>query len=103
MSCRLLPISKLFRKPSPTETILKWSSIVVFSKVPQTEWCTDFAAIYNTTRQEAEHTGLGAMDALHVAAADLLNADEFITAEKLDRSIHRTQLLRVRYAYEQEI
>jgi hypothetical protein len=40
------------------------------------------------------------MDALHVAAAHLLNADEFLTTEKLDRSIHRTRAVQVRYAYE---
>jgi hypothetical protein len=60
----------------------------------------DFAGIYNIAKREAEQSGIGAMDALHVAAAHLLNADEFLTTEKLDRSIHRTRAVQVRYAYE---
>jgi hypothetical protein len=31
------------------------------------------------------------MDALHIAAAVETNSDEFITSEKLSKSIHRTR------------
>jgi hypothetical protein len=62
-------------------------------------WYTDFAEIYEVAKEEAERSGIGAMDALHIAAAHLLGADEFITTAKLDRSIHRTRVVRVRYAY----
>ena len=35
------------------------------------------------------------MDALHVAAAVLVGAEEFITNEKLEKSIHRTESIPV--------
>ncbi len=46
-------------------------------------------------RAEALRTGLSAMDALHVAAAFLASADEFITTERPERAIHRTTLVKV--------
>lgn len=39
--------------------------------------------------------GLGAMDALHIAAALSVGATEFITNEKPEKSIHRTQSIKV--------
>ncbi|MCX6591356.1 MAG: type II toxin-antitoxin system VapC family toxin [Acidobacteria bacterium] len=46
-------------------------------------------------RAEALRTGLSAMDALHVAAAFLASADEFITTERPERAIHRTTLVKM--------
>ena len=39
------------------------------------------------------------MDALHIAAAHLLGADEFITTERPGKSIYRTSLVRVLYLF----
>ncbi len=39
------------------------------------------------------------MDALHVAAAALLKADELVTVEKPRKSIYRARAVRVRYLY----
>ena len=35
------------------------------------------------------------MDALHIAAAISVNADEFITTEKLNKPIHRTKSIKL--------
>ncbi len=40
------------------------------------------------------------MDSLHIAAAHLLNADEFVKTEKPGRSIYRTKLVRVVYLFQ---
>ena len=45
--------------------------------------------------REAARAGVGPMDALHLAAAHLLKADEFITTEKPNKSIHRTSLVKI--------
>jgi len=45
--------------------------------------------------QEAAEFGLGAMDALHIAAAVVIGANEFITSEKPSKSIYRTQSIPV--------
>ncbi len=63
------------------------------------EWLNDVAAIVDLARKECPQSGLNAMDALHVAAAHLLGADEFITTEKPSKSIHRTSLVKVVYLY----
>jgi predicted nucleic acid-binding protein len=43
--------------------------------------------------------GLGATDALHLAAASLLNADEFLTTERRGRSIYRSRIVNVQFVY----
>jgi predicted nucleic acid-binding protein len=45
---------------------------------------------------EACAHGLAGMDALHVAAAASLGADELVTVEGVNKPIHRTSLVRVR-------
>ena len=64
-----------------------------FSAVPY--WATDVDLIIHNADREASEFGLGAMDALHVAAAVSVGATEFITNEKLNKSIHRTQSIQV--------
>ena len=49
--------------------------------------------------REAARAGVGPMDALHLAAAHLLKADEFITTEKPNKSIHRSSLVKVVYQF----
>lgn len=54
-------------------------------------WATDLEQIVKKAYTECSKYGLGAMDALHVAAALSVNATELITNEKPTKSIHRTQ------------
>jgi predicted nucleic acid-binding protein len=57
-------------------------------------WAPEVAA-----QTEAAKAGLGAMDALHLAAAHLARADEFITTEKPNKAIHRSSLVKVVYLF----
>ena len=52
--------------------------------------------IERIAREEASRCGMAALDALHVAAAFLLKADELITTEKPSKPIYRTALVKVR-------
>ena len=63
-------------------------------------FCDDLKSILNHADKESAKSGIGAMDALHVAAAHLLDADEFITSEKPGKSIYRTSLVKVVYLFE---
>src|SRR5713226_3834689 len=47
----------------------------------------DLFAIFERGLDVIDRYGVGPMDALHVAAAELLNADELVTVEKPDKSI----------------
>jgi predicted nucleic acid-binding protein len=58
-------------------------------------WANDIDAIIEAAYQQSSQFGLGAMDALHIAAAVSVGATEFITNEKPEKSIHRTQSIRV--------
>ncbi len=53
-----------------------------------TDYVTDLEQILLMGSQEARQWGLGAMDALHVAAAVMAGAKEFMTTEKPSRSIY---------------
>lgn len=57
-------------------------------------WLTDYHAVIAEAEAEAGLYGLGSMDALHVAAAVRLNADELVTIEKPTKSIFRTKASR---------
>ncbi|HIK08546.1 MAG TPA: PIN domain-containing protein [Trichormus sp. M33_DOE_039] len=58
-------------------------------------WAKDINTIIETAYEESIKFGVGAMDALHIASAISLGATEFVTNEKLERSIHRTQSIRM--------
>jgi predicted nucleic acid-binding protein len=60
-----------------------------------TYWATDLEAIMAAAYREVAEFGLGAMDALHIAAAVAVGAEEFITNEKPEKSIHRTPSIRI--------
>ena len=62
-------------------------------------FCDDLKSILNHAGKESTRAGISAMDSLHIAAAHLLNADEFITTEKPSRSIYRTSLVNVVYLF----
>ena len=64
-----------------------------------TESLEDANRIVNLARQESERTGVNAMDALHLAAAFLLHADEFITTETPQKPLHRSRLMKVTYLF----
>ena len=53
-------------------------------------WAEPTELVVNLAEQEAQRFGLSAMDALHVAAATLLHADQLITTEGPRKLIHRT-------------
>jgi len=60
-----------------------------------TEWADSFPEILATAYRVACDHGLSAMDALHVAAAISLGADEFVTAEKSARPLHRVRSINI--------
>jgi len=62
-----------------------------------TERIDDMNAIFRTAFEEASRSAVSGMDALHIAAAHLLNADEIITTEKASKPIHKNTLVPVVY------
>lgn len=64
------------------------------------QWARDLERIDEIARSEAEKYGLGAMDALHLAAAHAGGAAELITTEKPSKPIHRSHLVEVVYLYQ---
>ena len=58
-------------------------------------WATDLDAIIKSAYKESSQFGLGAMDALHIAAAVSVGVTEFITNEKPEKSIHRTSSIKI--------
>ena len=52
-------------------------------------WANDLDTIVNLAEELAAKYGLNALDALQVAAAISVNADEFITTEKTTKPLHR--------------
>jgi predicted nucleic acid-binding protein len=66
----------------------------------QTEWVENLDKIVALAREEASRTGLGAMDALHLAAAHLARANEFITTERLTSPLYRSRLVKIVYLYQ---
>ena len=63
-------------------------------------WYRDVATIEAVAQAEAANAGLGAMDALHLAAAHLSRADEFITTEKPSKAIHRSKIVKIVYLFD---
>lgn len=63
------------------------------------QWCRDWDRMEAIAEEEARKHGLGALDALHAAAAHLLGADELVTTEGLHKPLHRSQLVHVVYLY----
>jgi predicted nucleic acid-binding protein len=59
-------------------------------------WADPGSQLIQNAYDEAARIGLSAMDALHVAAAAAIGADELVTTEKLTNPIHRATLVPVR-------
>src|ERR1035437_434454 len=62
-------------------------------------FCDDLKSILSYAGKESANSGVGAMDSLHIAAAYLLDTDEFITSESPGKSIYRTSLVKVIYLF----
>lgn len=60
-----------------------------------THWPGNYDTVIALAEKEAAAAGLGSLDALHIAAAQLLGADELVTIEKTTKSIHRTQNIKI--------
>jgi len=58
-------------------------------------WADSLDRIVQEAFREACRSGLAAIDALHVASAATLGADELVTTERAEKAIHRTSLVRV--------
>jgi predicted nucleic acid-binding protein len=68
-----------------------------FFMEPSLEWASDLNAVVDLAVSESERHGLSAMDALHVAAALALKADQLITTEKPGKPIYRADGVQVVY------
>jgi len=55
----------------------------------------DVRLVLERASRESARSGVNAMDSIHLAAAHLLRADEFITTETPRKSIYRTSLVKV--------
>lgn len=62
-----------------------------------TEWREADEALVTAALTEAKSVPLTAVDAIHVAAAKALRCDEFITAEKPGKPLHKVKNLKVRF------
>lgn len=60
-----------------------------------TIWANELEKIVESAQKLASDFGLGAIDALHVAAAISVNSDEFITTEKPSKPMHRVTQIQV--------
>ncbi|WP_414569296.1 type II toxin-antitoxin system VapC family toxin [Nostoc sp. CCY 9925] len=60
-----------------------------------TYWANDLAHIVQEAYQIASQYGLAAMDALHVAAALSVGAEELVTTEKKTKPMHRVASINV--------
>ncbi len=58
-------------------------------------WATDLTKITEEALSLASTYGLATVDALHVAAALWLNADEFVTSEKVTKPLFRVMGLKL--------
>lgn len=59
------------------------------------DWAGPFDQLITDAEAHAERSGLSAMDALHVAVAVALRADELVTTERLGTPIHRVTAVKV--------
>ncbi len=64
------------------------------------QWFRNVGAILAAAQKEAEKSGLAAMDALHIAAAALSGADEFVTTERPGKPLYRSTSVKIAYVFE---
>ena len=58
-------------------------------------WADSIDTIVREAFREACDSGLAALDALHVASAVSIGAEELVTTERAQKPIHRTRLIKV--------
>ena len=63
-------------------------------------WFREIDKIEAAAQIEAAESGLAAMDALHLAAAYLSGADEFVTTERPGKPMYRTSLVKIVYLFD---
>jgi len=61
-----------------------------------TTWVKPDVELLDSALDEAIHSGLSAIDAIHVVSAASVGAHELVTSEGPNRPIHRTKRVRVR-------
>lgn len=84
----------------PQPTFHKRKAELVFLKAffeRVVEWREADEALLTAALAEAQSVPLSAVDAIHVAAAKALVCDEFITAEKPGKPLHKVRDLKVRF------
>ncbi|MGF1541110.1 MAG: type II toxin-antitoxin system VapC family toxin [Pleurocapsa sp.] len=65
-----------------------------------TYWANDLEQILQSSYDLACRYGLAAMDALHIAAAISLGAEEFITTEKSTKPMYRVSELKIVFLFD---
>jgi hypothetical protein len=88
MKLELLPQATFHRRPHEITFYQRF-----FAQIEQ--WAEIDEALVEEAIIEAGKYTLGAMDALHIAAARRLKVDEFITAEKPEKPLHRIKLPKI--------
>jgi len=63
-------------------------------------WFRDLDKIVAAAQVEAAESGLAAMDSLHLAAAYLSRADEFVTTERPGKPIYRSSLVTIMHLFD---
>jgi len=89
LELELLPKPTFYRRHTEV-----WFLREYFKRFVQ-EISLDLTDVVELAGREAEKSGLAALDALHLAAAHLLEVDQFVTTEHADKPIHRTALVQV--------
>lgn len=63
-------------------------------------WADLDGALVRKAIDEAEHAGLNAMDALHVAAAVAVGSSELVTTERPEKPIHRVNSIKIQSIFD---
>jgi len=88
LKLEILPKAMYYRNKAEAEFYKTFFNAVI-------HWADTLDRIVQEAFSEACSSGLAAMDALHVASAAALGADELVTTERAEKPIHRTALVRV--------
>jgi predicted nucleic acid-binding protein len=90
LKLELLPQPTFHRRKAELEFLREFFARVV-------DWCEASEDLVAAALAEAGAVPLSAVDAIHVAAAKRLKADEFITAERPGKPLHKARGLKVRF------
>lgn len=90
LKLELLPQPSFHKRSAELEFLQGFFDLV-------SEWREADEDLLNAALEEAKLVPLTAVDAIHVAAAKALRCDEFITAEKPGKPLHKVRGLKVVY------